>query len=103
MTSENWTVYFANLLRRQWRDHYLPGDPPFAPAKGDEALTYTNLPTEDRYTSFASADGNCMVSQPFTHTCPPSNLNVGALKRVHVVAMSLGLLLTLLFCTGYLH
>jgi hypothetical protein len=48
MTVENWTVYFANLLRRQWRDHYIPGDPPFAPARGDEAITYAGLPTEDR-------------------------------------------------------
>eukprot|EP00884_Botryococcus_braunii_P023667 jgi/Botrbrau1/9985/Bobra.0012s0075.2 len=48
MTVENWTVYFANLLRRHARDHYIPGDPAFAPPRGDEAITYANLPTEDR-------------------------------------------------------
>jgi hypothetical protein len=48
MTVENWTMYFANLLKRQWREWGMGGDPPFAAAKGDEAITYCNLPTQER-------------------------------------------------------
>ncbi|KAK9834896.1 hypothetical protein WJX81_007008 [Elliptochloris bilobata] len=48
LTEHNWATRLGDRLRVFWQANGVPGRPPFAPARGQEALEYARLPTLQR-------------------------------------------------------
>lgn len=48
LTEQNWATRLGDRLRVVWQAGALPGRPPFAPPRGQEALEYARLPTMQR-------------------------------------------------------
>ena len=48
LTEHNWATRLGDRLRVFWQANGAPGRPPFAPARGQEALEYARLPTMQR-------------------------------------------------------
>ena len=48
LTEHNWATRLGDRLRVFWQASGVSGRPPFAPARGQEALEYARLPTMQR-------------------------------------------------------
>lgn len=51
LTEHNWATRLGDRLRVFWQASGVSGRPPFAPARGQEALEYARLPTMQRRAS----------------------------------------------------
>ncbi len=48
LTTRNWATRLSDRLRAAWQAGGVPGQPPFAAARGQEALEYARLPAMQR-------------------------------------------------------